>query len=134
MTDARSQETHSLWMGYALWLFGFLGAHRFYYGKRGSGLLYFFTLGLLGIGWVVDLFLMPSLRSDAAANYHEGQYDYDVAWLLHTFLGILGVQRMYLGKWVTGVLWLCTGGLFGFGYVYDYLTLNEQVSEANARR
>lgn len=129
-----SRETHSLWMGYALWLFGFLGAHRFYYGKRASGLLYFFTLGLLGIGWIVDLFLMSSLKKDAAANYYEGSYDYDVAWLLQTFLGVFGVHRMYLGKLVTGLVWLLTAGLFGFGYVYDYLTLNEQVSDANRAR
>ena len=131
MTSPR--ETHSLWMGYALWFFGFLGAHRFYFGKRVSGLLYFFTLGLFGVGWLVDLFLMPSLQKDAAANYHEGSYDYDVAWLLQTFLGVFGIHRLYLGKLLTGLIWMFSGGLFGFGYVYDYLTLNEQVSVANQR-
>ena len=37
-------------------LFGLLGAHRFYVGKIGSGLIYLFTLGLFGIGWVIDIF------------------------------------------------------------------------------
>lgn len=36
-------------------LFGFLGIHRFYVGKIGTGLLYFFTGGFLGIGALVDL-------------------------------------------------------------------------------
>ena len=124
-------DSHSLWMGYGLWLFGFLGAHRFYYGKRATGVLWFFTLGLLGVGWVLDLFWMPVLRRSARRRYHDGAYDYDLAWLLQTFLGVFGVHRMYLGKWVTGVLWMCTGGLLGVGYLYDYLTLNEQVSLAN---
>ncbi len=120
-------------MGYGLWLFGFLGAHRFYYGKRATGVLWFFTLGLLGVGWILDLFWMPVLRGSARRRYHDGTYDYDLAWLLQTFLGVFGVHRMYLGKWISGLLWMCTGGLLGVGYLYDYLTLNEQVSLANRR-
>ena len=40
------RPTHSLVIGYIAWLFGFIGAHRFYYGKPMSGTIYFFTLGL----------------------------------------------------------------------------------------
>ena len=54
-------QTHSTLIGYLLWIFGFLGAHRFYYGKPISGTLYFFTLGLFFIGWIVDLFLIPGM-------------------------------------------------------------------------
>lgn len=129
--DEGRSESHSLWMGYALWLFGFTGAHRFYYGKRITGTIYYCTLGLLGIGWLFDLLWMPMLRRSARRRYHDGPYSFEVAWLLQTFFGVLGVHRMYLGKWITGVLWLCTGGLFLVGYLYDYLTLNEQVSVAN---
>ena len=53
-------DTHNLGIGYLLWIFGFMGAHRFYYGRPVSGTIWFFTLGLLGIGWLIDLFLMPS--------------------------------------------------------------------------
>jgi hypothetical protein len=38
---------------------------------------------------------------------------------------------MYMGKWITGILYLLTGGLVGIGYLYDLWTLNSQISEAN---
>ena len=38
--------------------FGYLGAHKFYVGKTGMGLLYLFTLGLFGIGWLIDIILI----------------------------------------------------------------------------
>ena len=57
--------------------------------------------------------------------------DYNFAWILLTFLGIFGIHRMYLGKWVTGVLYLLTGGFFLVGILYDYWTLNDQVATEN---
>jgi TM2 domain-containing membrane protein YozV len=126
-----SNDTHSLLVGYLLWLFGFTGAHRFYFGKPITGTLWFFTFGLLGIGWLIDLFLMPRLERSAEARYVRGPYGYTAAWILLTFLGVLGIHRFYLGKWITGLLYLVSAGLFGIGYLYDYWTLNEQVSEQN---
>jgi len=124
-------ETHIKIIGYLLWLFGFLGAHRFYYGKPITGTIWFFTLGLLGIGWLVDLFLIPAMDREAAIRYTSGTLNYSIAWLLLTFLGFFGVHRMYIGKWLTGLLYLVTGGLFGLGVLYDFWTLNSQVSEVN---
>lgn len=126
-------DTHSKTIGYVLWLFGFTGAHRFYYGKPVSGVIWFLTLGLLGVGWLVDLFLIPSMDREADLRFRPGPVDYDVAWVLLTFLGFLGAHRMYLGKWFTGVVWLLTGGLLGLGWVYDFLTLNDQITVVNAR-
>lgn len=124
-------NTHSLLVGYILWIFGIFGAHRFYYGRQITGTIYFFTLGLLFIGWIVDLFLMPSLDRSCNHRYQAGRYDYTVTWILHTFLGLLGIHRFYLGKWITGLLWMVSGGLFGLGWLFDFLTLNEQVDAAN---
>jgi TM2 domain-containing membrane protein YozV len=127
-------ETHSIVIGYLLWIFGFLGAHRFYYGKQISGTIYFFTLGLLFIGWFVDLFLIPSLNEQADVRYNEGEVDYTIGWLLLTFTGLLGFHRLYMGKWISGLLYLVTLGFFGIGYIYDFWTLNEQISLINGER
>ncbi len=124
-------NTHSKIMGYALWIFGFTGAHRFYYGKPISGTIWFFTFGLLLIGWFIDLFLIPGMDREADMKYRSGAHDYSLCWILLTFLGLFGIHRFYLGKWVTGIIWLFTGGLLGLGYLYDMWTLNEQIHEAN---
>jgi TM2 domain-containing membrane protein YozV len=43
----------------ALCLFvGFLGAHRFYLGKIGSGVAQLLTFGGLGIWWAIDLIMI----------------------------------------------------------------------------
>ena len=125
------QNTHSKTIGYILWIFGFMGAHRFYFGRRKTGTLYFFTLGLLGIGWIVDLFLIPKIDEEADNKYVEGHLDYTVAWLLLGFLGLLGIHRLYMGKLVTGIIYFLTGGIFGLGWLYDLWYLNEQVAEVN---
>jgi TM2 domain-containing membrane protein YozV len=123
--------THSVAVGYVLWIFGFTGSHRFYYGKPITGTIWFLTLGLLCIGWIIDLFLIPSMERKADRKYNEGPIDYTVAWLLLTFLGLLGIHRFYLNKWITGIIYFFTGGLCGIGYIYDYWTLNEQIDEVN---
>jgi len=44
---------------------------------------------------------------------------------------MFGIHRFYLGKWGTGILYLLSFGLFGIGIIYDFLTLNSQISERN---
>lgn len=125
-------DTHSKTIGYILWIFGFTGAHRFYYGRPVTGTIWFCTLGLLGIGWLIDVFLIPSMDREADLRFRAGRIDYSIAWLLLTFLGLFGVHRMYLGKWATGILYLVTAGLLGVGYLYDFWTLNDQITVVNA--
>ncbi|MCA9197942.1 MAG: NINE protein [Pirellulaceae bacterium] len=127
------QHTHHAAVGYVAWLFGFMGAHRFYFGKPLTGILWLFTFGLLGVGWIVDLFLIPSMEEEADRKFQFGPLDYNVAWFLLAFpiTGVLGFHRFYMGKWITGVIYLLTGGLLGIGLIYDWLTLNDQISRLN---
>ncbi len=127
-------QTHSKVIGYVLWIFGFTGSHRFYFGKPVSGTIWFFTGGLFLIGWIIDAFLSPSMARRADLRYTSGPVDYSVAWILLTFLGFLGIHRFYLGKWGTGILYLLTVGIFGIGLIYDFWTLNSQISELNVSR
>ena len=130
---SEQEQTHSLFIGYCMWTFGFIGAHRFYYGKPISGTIYFFTLGIFFIGWIVDLFLIPAMQDEADIRFIPGPVDFNIAWLLLTFLGCFGIHRMYMGKWFTGLIYLCTCGLLGLGYIYDFWTLNSQISLVNGK-
>lgn len=46
----------SRWLALAICYFlGLFGGHYFYVGKAGKGMLYLFTVGLFGFGWIVDM-------------------------------------------------------------------------------
>ena len=54
-----TQEWKNKWIAWFLCLFlGFWGVHKFYEGKNGEGILYLFTFGLFGIGWLADIFIL----------------------------------------------------------------------------
>ncbi|MEM8666264.1 MAG: NINE protein [Planctomycetota bacterium] len=125
--------THPAIIGYIFWILGFTGAHRFYFGKPVSGAIWFLTGGVFLIGWIIDFFLIPSMAEEANRRFRPGRIDHTVSWCLLLLLGIFGIHRIYMGKIITGILYLFTGGLFGIGFIYDVFTLNEQVQEINAQ-
>ena len=88
-------HTHSQTIAYVLWIVGFTGAHRFYYGRPITGIIWLLTGGLFLIGWILDLFLIPHMNRKVEHKYYHGHYDYNVAWLLQTFLGLFGIHRFY---------------------------------------
>lgn len=124
-------STHNKAIGYILWIFGFTGSHRFYFGKPVTGIIWLLTGGLLLVGWLVDLFLIPAMDRQADTRYAAGPYEYSTAWILLTFLGIFGVHRFYQGKWISGLLYLISGGGLLIGVAYDFCTLNEQIDRLN---
>lgn len=59
--DAPTLSHKNKWVAFALCLvFGAWGAHKFYVGKIGMGVIYLFTFGLFGIGWLIDLIVIIS--------------------------------------------------------------------------
>ena len=53
----------SKYVAFALCLFaGYFGAHYFYVGRKGRGILYLFTVGLFGLGWLYDCFAILTNR------------------------------------------------------------------------
>lgn len=130
-TKTKTKETHSNAIGYVLWLFGFTGSHRFYFGYPISGFIYMVTFGLFGVGWLIDLFLIPSMDNHADRTYTAGKYDYDLIWIAQTYLGWLGIHKFLMGKKLEGFLYMFTLGFFLIGWAYDFVTLNEQIDELN---
>lgn len=45
-------------------LLGWLGVHKFYLGRSGMGVLYFFTGGLFWIGWIIDIIYLATMDKD----------------------------------------------------------------------
>jgi TM2 domain-containing membrane protein YozV len=54
-------------------------------------------------------------------------------WLVGGF-GVLGIHRFYLGRWVSGLIWLLTGGLFLIGAIIDLFLIPEMVQVENLSR
>lgn len=55
--------------------FGFIGVHRFYVGKIGTGIIWILTLGVFGIGWFVDMILI------IAGNFYDKENRRVLAWV-----------------------------------------------------
>lgn len=83
--------------------FGFLGLHHFYLGRPAFGVLYILTLGVGGLGWIIDFFRMPSLVREAneRLSYPAGWQSVSVIdaylmWFPFGMFGKQGVRRLRL--------------------------------------
>ena len=73
------RSTGMAYLLWSLWFFGFAGIHRFYLGKPISGLIWFLTWGLFGMGQIFDLLLIPGMVEEKnfklRARLGEAQYE-----------------------------------------------------------
>ena len=59
VNNGRHGRMRNKWVAFVLCLLlGFVGAHKFYEGKAGMGILYLLTGGLFGIGWFIDIIVL----------------------------------------------------------------------------
>ncbi|MEM6520106.1 MAG: NINE protein [Cyanobacteria bacterium P01_D01_bin.71] len=83
-------------LSYLLWIGGFFGVsglHRLYNGKIVSGLIWFFTLGLFGIGQFIDVFLIPGMTREYELRRLRSRYGDDIYDLLNQPLPTTQVAR-----------------------------------------
>jgi TM2 domain-containing membrane protein YozV len=70
---ARPPALKSVLEAYLLWFpLGIIGLHHFYLRRYAFGVLYFFTLGVFGVGWLIDGMRMPCLVKEANRKIQRG--------------------------------------------------------------
>ena len=52
---------------------------------------------------------------------------------LFGLIGFCGIHRFYNGKWITGLIWLFTGGLFLIGQIIDLFLIPGMTERAQYR-
>jgi TM2 domain-containing membrane protein YozV len=62
---SRAKTKGEAWFWWLLGLLGLCGLHRFYLGRKASGWFYLLTLGVFGIGQILDCLTMGSMVLDA---------------------------------------------------------------------
>lgn len=106
---------------------GLFGAHHYYLKRFGFGLLYTFTLGIFGMGYIVDWFRFPLLYK--RGNNFEKHLD--DAYPLWFPLGLLGFHHFYLKRPVWGFLYMLTLGFLGIGWLIDLFRMPTLVRNCN---
>ena len=128
---------------WALGLFCYLpsGLHHHYLRRHGWGLLYLLTLGLFGVGYISDWIRMPihlKRYNEKEAKRKQGikeppRYYLDEAYVLAFPGGIFGFHNFYLGRYPWGLLYMCTLGMLGIGWLIDLIRMPYLVQDANLR-
>jgi len=78
--------------------------------------LWSFLLSILVINALTGI-ILPIVMAVTVAR--EGRKSYVTAYAFLFHWGMLGIHRFYLGRYISGIIWLFTGGLFGIGVFFD---------------
>lgn len=119
--------------------FGWLGLHHYYLGRKNFGLIYTFTCGLIGFGWIFDWFRIRSLVRECneqlyARNSKPTKRLDDAYILACNPIGFLGLYHYYLERKEWGIFYTVTLGVFGIGWILDIIRmpcLVQSVNEGN---
>lgn len=124
------REGKSLGTAYILGLspLGIFGAYHYYLGNVKLGLIYTFTLGIFGIGWIVDLFRMKKLVRKAGLDKRSVGTAYIMS--IPPF-GLFGAYHYYLGNYGLGIAYTLSLGIFSIGWIVDLFRMKTLVRAAN---
>lgn len=103
---------------------GWCGAHNFYLKRYLFGIIYLFTFGLLGFGWLYDLIRIDSLLLDSTSNNEFNVKRHDDMKLITIFLGFTGLQHFILKRYTCGLYFLLTFGGLGTGWIVDIFRIH----------
>lgn len=123
-------EEKSIGTAYILALppLGIFGAHHYYLNNVKLGLVYTFTFGIFGIGWIVDFFRMSKLVQKAGLDKKSVGTSYIMA--MPPF-GLFGAHHYYLGNYFLGIMYTCTLGIFTIGWITDLFRMRKLVQASN---
>ena len=110
---------------------GLLCLHNFAFGRFWMGVFYLCTFGNFGVGWVVDNCRLHALKQ----RYIDNDMPTYNSVLLDAYMcclplgGLLGAHHFYLGRYDWGLVYFCTFGCLGVGWIMDICKLSGLVHE-----
>jgi TM2 domain-containing membrane protein YozV len=75
--------------------------------------------------------MVPAVRETTAIDRPRRDMITAYVLLAPALFGLSGLHRLYLGRWVSGLVWLVTGGLCGIGSIIDMVMLPRMVDDHN---
>lgn len=117
---------------FVVYFLGILGVHKFLRRKYGIGVLYLCTLGVFGIGWLIDVVRSVSSLMDCDVGDNE-ILKKAIYLLVVVSLGSLGVHKFAERKYGVGILYLCTLGIFGIGCLVDIVKSIRAITGLNKK-
>ncbi len=106
-------------------LLGMFGAHRFYLGRKVSGFVYLFTLGLALVGWIIDFILLAvgALRDQYQLKLNNRSTHVSKSWLVSgiAYMVILFIILLASNDATSALIGAVIAGGIGF-LVYYFVT------------
>lgn len=109
---------------------GYLGIHKFIDGKIGMGILYIFTVGLFGIGWIVDTIkaLIAMINPPAARSNVSYNENINTSHIPNKKVIVGEMSRVTFGDYISE-----SGGYCNYAK-YDVIAVNPKTNRKNKVR
>ena len=75
--------------------------------------------------------MVPAVRETTAIARPRRDVITSYVLLVPSLFGVAGLHRFYLGRWVSGLIWLVTGGICGIGTIIDLVMMPRMVDDHN---